>query len=376
MFLLAVAAGLVTAWGTGWNLQPEADGHVLDGHLRQQGTKRYLSFALCGGITNQRLGLLDALLIAHATDRVVVLPPMLLNGTQDARRSYQMDHADQRVPFRKFFDVPATRERLGNIVAIIEDGPGGVPKTQFSAHEQGNTLNYYIATFGDAPWIQMDCAYDAVDKADRAEKRELFWKLEQALVPSQHISDAAEAIKELLRARSKAAGADGGYTALHLRVEPDWVEHCKLWDATQPEAARNCMTNSLLLDRVFLIERVPQKRPVFAAAELTREELVAHPGVQRLSQIYGVTSKKGLSGLQTVYGAQNDTALRSRSRAVEKLRVALHGAEREIAAAIDLEVCKAADQFIGNSVSTFSALELMRRGWACGANCKANKHNS
>jgi hypothetical protein len=110
MFLLAVAAGLVTAWGTGWNLQPEADGHVLDGHLRQQGTKRYLSFALCGGITNQRLGLLDALLIAHATDRVVVLPPMLLNGTQDARRSYQMDHADQRVPFRKFFDVPATRD--------------------------------------------------------------------------------------------------------------------------------------------------------------------------------------------------------------------------------------------------------------------------
>ena len=377
MLIFAVAAGLVTAWGTGGNLQPEAaDGSVLDGHPRQQGAKRYLSFALCGGITNQRLGLLDALLIAHATDRVAILPPMLLNGTQDARRSYQMDHADERVPFRKFFDVPATRKKLGGLVAIIEDGPGGVPRTQFAAHEQGKPLGYYSSSFGGAPWIQMDCAYGAVDRADRAEKRELFWKLEQALVPSQHISDAAEAIKELLRARSKAAGADGGYTALHLRVEPDWVEHCKLWDATQPEAARNCMTNSLILDRVFLIERVPQKRPVFVAAELTRDELIAHPGVQRLSQIYGVTSKKGLSGLQTVYGAQNDTALRSRSRAVEKLRVALHGAEREIAAAIDLEVCKAADQFIGNSVSTFSALELMRRGWVCGASCKANKHNS
>ena len=65
---LAVAAGLVTAWGTGGNLQPEADGNGPDGHLRQQDTKRYLSFAVCGGITNQRLGLLDALLVAHATD--------------------------------------------------------------------------------------------------------------------------------------------------------------------------------------------------------------------------------------------------------------------------------------------------------------------
>ena len=317
MLIFALAASF-TAWGTGGNLQPEAaDGSVLDVHPRQQGAKRYLSFELCGGITNQRLGLLDALLIAHATDRVAILPPMLLNGTQDARRSYQMDHADERVPFRKFFDVPATRKKLGSLVAIIEDDSGavldesGLPKTQFAAHEQGKPLSYYSSSFGDAPWIHMDCAYGAVDRADRAEKRELFWKLEEALVPSQHISDAAEAIKELLRARSKAAGADGGYTALHLRVEPDWVEHCKLWDATQPEAERNCMTNSLILDRVFLIERVPEKRPVFVAAELTRDELIAHPGVQRLSQIYGVTSKKGLSGLQTVYGSQNDTALRS-----------------------------------------------------------------
>ena len=170
-----------------------------------------------------------------------------------------------------------TRKKLGSLVAIIEDDSGavlddsGLPRTQFAAHEQGKPLSYYSSSFGDAPWIHMDCAYGAVDRADRAEKRELFWKLEQALVPSQHISDAAEAIKELLRARSKAAGADGGYTALHLRVEPDWVEHCKLWDATQPEAERNCMTNSLILDRVFLIERVPEKRPVFVAAELTRD---------------------------------------------------------------------------------------------------------
>ena len=77
MLIFAMAAGFM-AWGTGGNLQPEAaDGSVLDVHPRQQGAKRYLSFELCGGITNQRLGLLDALLIAHATDRVAILPPML-----------------------------------------------------------------------------------------------------------------------------------------------------------------------------------------------------------------------------------------------------------------------------------------------------------
>ena len=376
MFLLP----LVTAWGAGRGLQPEADESTDACDERssgcQQGTKRYLSFEVCGGVTNQRLGLLDALMIARATDRVAIMPLMLLNGTQDARRNYEMDHADERVPFRKFFDVPATRKKLGDLVQILEDGPPMVPKRQFSAHSQRNTLDYYTSSFGDAPWIQMDCAYDAVNPVDRAEKRELFWKLDSSLVPAQHISDAAGMIKLLLKARSLKAGADGGYTALHLRVEPDWVEHCRLWEASQQPDGRNCMTNSLVLDRVFLIERVPQKRPVFVAAELTRDDLVAHPGVQRLGKLFSVTSKRGLSGLEAVDGSENDVALRSRSQAVAKLRVALHGASREMAAAIDLEVCKGAELFIGNSVSTFSALELMRRGWICGASCKAQKHNS
>ena len=377
--MLLALAGVAAVWVAGSGLVPESGDNSLDArHSRhtKKGTERYLSVQLCGGLTNQRLALLDALLIAHATDRRLILPRMLLNGTQDARHSYQMDHADGTVPFRKFFDVNTTRRNLLPHVEVFEEEPAGKPDQQISVYGKRHTLDYYKSSLADAAWVQMDCTYAAVDPHDRAEKRDFYWRLEAALVPSQHISGAAELIKKLLKARSLAAGADGSFTALHLRIEPDWVEHCKLWQSTQPPEGRNCMTNSLLLDRVFLIERVAQSRPVFVAAELTREELIAHPGVQRLTKHFSVTSKRGLSGLQTVKDSETHVTLRARSQAVAQLRLALHGASREIAAAVDLEVCKAADQFVGNSVSTFSAWELMRRGWICGGSCKAHKYNS
>ena len=49
-----------------------------------------------------------------------------------------------------------------------------------------------------------------------------------------------------------------------MRVETDWVEHCKRWE--DPAAGRdNCFTNTDNLDRVFAIEGVPKELPVYVA---------------------------------------------------------------------------------------------------------------
>ena len=359
---------------------------------QQQGApeaERYLSFELCGGTTNQRLALLDGLLIAKATGRFAILPNVLLNGTQDARDGYAMPRGAETTGFGEFFDSQATRRNLQPLVSTktqtkfdkIKQELGTPRKVE--AYKKWRRLEEYRALSADA-WLQLDCAYAAVDRVDRAEEHETFWALEHALVPSQPISASAETIVELLQARSLEMGGDGDFTALHLRVEPDWVEHCAVWEETRPPEGRNCNTNTEKLRTVFQIERVPRKRPIYIASELAHEELFRRPGVQNLQHeaggapLYAVLSKLGLDGL----GWADDRSFGRGARkkkfrtAVDRLRRDLKGASRELLGAIDLEVCRKAEQFVGNSVSTFSAWELMRRGHKCGSNCRTHLHSS
>eukprot|EP00908_Phaeocystis_cordata_P014041 Transcript_25147.p1 GENE.Transcript_25147~~Transcript_25147.p1 ORF type:complete len:1461 (-),score=286.79 Transcript_25147:2270-6652(-) len=362
----------LAASGVSRALVPKHDGADGDGGAT---TGRYLSFELCGGLTNQRLALLDALLIAHATGRRAVLPRMVLNGTQDARNGYAMDHAGDTAPFHDFFDVETTAINLAPHVQLIERMPHGTPR-KVQVYTRARRLDWYSSFSSDA-WLQLDCAYAAVNKLDRAERHNVFWALEQALVPSQLISESAGTIAELLRARSLELGGDGHFTALHLRVERDWVAHCMLWEEGQLRERRNCRTNSDKLLSVFEIERVPTTWPVFVAAELHDMELWQHPGLQRLGERYDLYSKqmqrrRGLSMLSQS-GKGETLGARDEER---RGSLALKRSSRELTAAIDLEVCKKAKQFIGNSVSTLSAWELMRRGRLCGVHCKADLRSS
>jgi len=93
--------------------------------------------------------------------------------------------------------------------------------------------------------------------------RELWWAINRALVPSESPRKQADAIMDRLKSMSQS----GAYTALHLRIEDDWVEHCKIWEGD------NCMTNTDVLDNVLHIEGVPSDRPIYLATGIPLSKL-------------------------------------------------------------------------------------------------------
>jgi len=139
------------------------------------------------------------------------------------------------------------------------------------------------------------------------------------------VSKAQHIIKKL---KSK-----GRYVALHLRVEEDWVAHCRMWPGD------NCMTHTDDLSEVLKAKGIPFGTSVYLATGLTHKEMLKHVSVQRLAANYKIFTK--------------DTLLHFTSKELDFSK------EREILAAIDWIVCDESDTFVGNSVSTFSALRLL-----------------
>ena len=128
--------------------------------------------------------------------------------------------------------------------------------------------------------------------------------------------------------------------------------HSQVWETHGPHVFRdNCLTNTDRLQNVFAIEAVPRRLPLYVAGELRARD--THPD--------GEPHARGR--LRTV---EDDTALRPLLAAgydiVTKdallpglLDQLNYTAARDVLAAVDYLVCAAADTFVGNSVSTFSA---------------------
>jgi len=75
------------------------------------GERPLLSFEVCGGLTNQRIALVQGLLIGKLTGRAVVLPLLNPNGQQRPDRKYAEDR-EHMVDFSTFYDRNATEAAL------------------------------------------------------------------------------------------------------------------------------------------------------------------------------------------------------------------------------------------------------------------------
>jgi len=197
--------------------------------------------------------------------------------------------------------------------------------------------------------IVFDCAFFGLDLTPRGTSQDIqkfapsrpsfpettlvnnFWFIHtQALqFNAALVSKAQHIIKKL---KSK-----GRYVALHLRVEEDWVTHCRHWPGN------NCMTHTDDLSEVLKEKGIPFGTPVYLATGLTHKEMLKHVSVQRLAANYKIFTK--------------DTLLHFTSKELDFSK------ERETLAAIDWIVCDESDTFVGNSVSTFSALRLLGLQW-------------
>lgn len=296
----------------------------------------FVTFSVCGGLLNQRVAIIEGLMIAHALDAVVALPSLNLNGKQSGDRYSEEDAS--WVSFDHFFDVEATRAALAPYVdVVVLDGNGRGSNTSFAGTPparrrpesvQGRNL--------DVGWyqrllrkrrggvIRLGCTLMSLEKRHSRAAEELFWRIDAALVPANSIAHKAQETTARLRALSPSSH----YTALHLRVESDWVEHCRRWESDKSNPPRdNCMRNTDALRRVFLIEAVDPRHPLYVATE----------------QSTALHRTRGLSDLDE-YRLESRDTLWGANKAKDL--------DREIAAFHDLLVCMASERFVGNSVST------------------------
>jgi len=316
---------------------------------------RMLRFEICGGLANQRLALIQGIMIAGITGRHVELPKLNPVGVQDASRGYREDRSVM-LDFGYFYD----REAL--VVALNEMGIGVVPASlNFSyATEYPLVDSMKIGNLRSPAWcrkristeswlVKLNCPLFAVGIKGSAVLERMFWRVDAALTYAKGIRVIADEIVAELRKRSVARGADGEFNALHLRVEQDWVTHCKHWETHVGEFPKdNCMTNTDVLNNVLAIEGISNKPPLYVSsggingsASNMYESIRGLSALLQPSARYEIVSKESLAGnLLARYSPQR---------------------HRDLLAAIDAAVCSAARSFVGNSVSTFSALELLRR---------------
>ena len=290
----------------------------------------------------------SGLMLASLLNLSAVLPQLNSNGKQTGS-----DYAESQahpVPFSSFYDVNTTRAALSPLVRIEYREAVGAPtpprwlkwqrlrvtsKNQ-PLHAWQHMVKRERSESHRPLWLEVDgCAMFSLDKRGDESLRALFWKIDAALAWSPRIVAAADAIVHRIRQLSLGAGGAGKFSALHMRIEQDWVDHCARW------VGDNCMTNTDTLGNVFEFQAVPSALPIYVATE----------------EGQGNVELRQLRGLRTL---PPQYVLLSKHMVAPELATG----SREFLAAVDFSVSERAHRFIGNSVSTFSALMLMRRSEA------------
>jgi hypothetical protein len=192
-----------------------------------------LSFDVCGGLTNQRVAIIEGIMIAQLTGRAVVLPLLNSNGTQTGPQYRESKR--ELVPFANFFDVGQTFEALESLGVQIEGAPKAREDEEsaaLSVQGRQHSPAWYAAQ--SARDLRLGCTFIALDVSNSSTLEQLYWNVDNALTFASPIVSAASRVVADLRARSFALGGGGAFTALHFRNEPDWIEHCERWEAQSP----------------------------------------------------------------------------------------------------------------------------------------------
>ncbi|RWW45920.1 hypothetical protein BHE74_00048199 [Ensete ventricosum] len=133
----------------------------------------------------------------------------------------------------------------------------------------------------------------------------------------------------------RSLGQHVPYVAVHMRIEKDWMIHCKKLEQ-KLRIKQICSSKEEIMERVSQITSIQQPVVVYlAVADTLLED-------------------------ESILSGWNDGLL-----PLEKKRLGVWGIYKKypylIQSAIDYEVCSRADVFVGNSFSTFSSLVVLSR---------------
>jgi len=317
--------------------------------LARAGTKHgdgktcLLMFDVCGGFTNQILSISFATTVAvQLRADYIVLPSLYMKGIQRRRNSLN----DKKMEFGALFDLFHFSSILFQHFGItaVTDVPTAFHqdfsssiKVMCASQESLAKCFLKVKNHGNKNKIvHMECPFlsEIWDVNFLLEKEHVFNSMLAALKGNENITSIAESIKrELLR-----RNGSGCLNALHLRIEKDWELHCSDYATGNQIDFFDCF---VMPSQIFAYA---QEVDFFQCSIY----LMYDAGYISESMIQKVEEERLKLPVKTFI--------------FDELTQSVPNTQRETRAAVDSYISmKYAAQFMGNSISTFSALIIRNR---------------
>ncbi|KAJ0570842.1 putative GDP-fucose protein O-fucosyltransferase [Helianthus annuus] len=297
---------------------------------------RYLEVPqIVWGLNNQKIAFARACLTARLLNRTLLMPSL------SATLFYKEIHHLHPISFDKVF-------RFDRFNSLCK---GFVQLGRYSdLQNRSNTL--VVQKGSGRKWtVERDLDQlkelndDEVETIQVVGKNPFLWhdhfpvkdyaKVFECLVLVDEISKEADKVVAKIKELGSSESKMNGYVAVHMRIEKDWMIHCKKREQ-RSNMSEICSSKDEIMSRVANIPGLKLPTVVYLA--------VADALVEDGSILNGW--REGLV-------------------AVEKKKLGVLEIYKKhpylIQAAIDYEVCSRADVFVGNSYSTFSSLLVLER---------------
>ena len=308
---------------------------------------RSLSFQVCNGFANQRLSIVYAAIIAKETGRSLRLPRLLLDGTQHDTLQTSTLLNSKATRFSNFYDIDVFIKGMKAAGIQVLDKDSAL----FSASD--NVIRVppkdlqNLLGFGDgspyrnATHLSIECPLFKLDAVLVGQHRELVEDVLASLVPAPAQRANIDQLKVSL---SKS----GHYNILHLRVERDWINHCKTWVSDRGVCLAEEVVRSI--GEHLDLKGVSRGTLLYVVCDLP----AAEPDLLN-------TAMKSLKAMGYKKVTLQGRPKKRRRNAKGGKTSSGSSSSREIRAMQAYYLGMDSAKYIGNSVSTFSALLLLER---------------
>ena len=308
------------------------------------------------GLNNQKIAFARACLTAKFLNRSLLMPSL------SASLFYKEVDLLQPIPFDKVFDFNKFNARCHGFARLawysevsnhtepykLQKGSGRrwtVERDldQLQESKTGEADNYQVIhVTGKHPFLWPD-HWPVKNYAKVFDCLALAPDIEAEVVKViSKIKDAGEKARHEAAISHKKKSIDDGslnlpvqYIAVHMRIEKDWMIHCKKWEK-RSNLKEICSSKGEIIHKVSQITDL--RRPVVVYLAVA-DSLLEDDSVTSGWRVGMIAYEKKKLGVTDIYERQ-PYLLKS---------------------AIDFEVCARADVFVGNSFSTFSNLVVLSR---------------
>ncbi|MCL7029695.1 hypothetical protein MKW94_017718 [Papaver nudicaule] len=322
-------------------------GKGIDGVVRRD---KFLEVPqIAWGLNNQKIAVARAFLTARMLNRTLLLPSL------SASLYYKEVDLLQSVTFDKIFQFDRFNSLCNGFVQLGRLSDVSNTTDVFELNKGSGRKWTVERDLDQLRKVEKDSSIDGHEVVRIVGKNPFLWhdhwpvrdyaKIFECLVLVDEIAEEAERVVSKIREmgsqvmESKTGsmpGAQPYYVAVHMRIEKDWMIHCKKLQQRN-NVTQICSSKEEIMERVGHIVGMNQQPTVVYLA--VADDLLEDGSVLSAWKEGILPFEKKKLGVWDIYKKYPYL----------------------IQSAIDYEVCLRADVFVGNSYSTFSSLIVLER---------------